>query len=750
MKRVREAGDDAGPSTSRAATSKKPKAISACVSCKKHKTRCEILDPSKSPVRCHRCQVLSLQCSYEETMVATAPPVEEASAASSPDAPSAAVSKLLAYPPNLPSTDRLWSFVDDNSGIDWSAPMLAIQQLSRLPLSHLNAPTPPPLVLPPGELTLTKIIPDEQVSQLLNLFDERYTPWLNFHPARSSTSPLLDIACCAIAARHLDNTPTSTQTKMLLQKLTEDWIAKVIINPRPYESVESIQALLILSLWAPLGGPGSGDGEGRDGRLLVASSVSMAMNLRLNQASGKFLMLRKKTTLNAEEAARLTEAIEHARLWIALTNTESMLCLGTGRIPLSRRSPEDLQLIQYPKDFNGDVNFGDMRLGLAASAFDLLEESTNNRLQAGMDVDDWYDTVTILLEKMKRVRRLIGPLPYVLDRDQFYFHMLHLYEAMSHLTILYYAMSDARASVGHVPLGQSWHQFFRPHGMEAIGEWGREMVVSTERMLTNVLAADTRLLGTAPDNIFTMVALSSGYLVGVKFLLFRGGTEFLGGSDLILARIVTNLGKSVCGHGHAAQRAALLVRGMLAKWEAREKAPGTTRNVRPPAATGKTPARARQNNPSPTTYPAPGLPSTMSPPDQTQWAASSNTGATPPATTPGSTHSSGSYSSSYPTPNSDSATGPRNMPSSDFMELSAFTDPSLAMHPSPNSAPQDIGMGMDMSGANMYVPMGPGTGVSLSPIPDIDFGVFMDSMSLDPEFWNALAMQSQFMPPGYE
>jgi hypothetical protein len=55
-----------------------------------------------------------------------------------------------------------------------------------------------------------------------------------------------------------------------------------LLHPVPSESLESIQSLLILALWAPICG-GSGDNR-RDGHLLLASAISMAKNIRLNEA----------------------------------------------------------------------------------------------------------------------------------------------------------------------------------------------------------------------------------------------------------------------------------------------------------------------------------------------------------------------------------------------------------------------------------------------------------------------------------
>lgn len=102
---------------------------------------------------------------------------------------------------------------------------------------------------------------------------------------------------------------------------------------------------MILSLWCPIGTAG-GDGargEGsrgagiaggggvavRDGRLLVASAVSMAMNLRLSQAieyvAGLKEEIRKEETNPDDVAGELEDGVEKARLWLSLMNVEWML-----------------------------------------------------------------------------------------------------------------------------------------------------------------------------------------------------------------------------------------------------------------------------------------------------------------------------------------------------------------------------------------------------------------------------------------
>jgi hypothetical protein len=114
----------------------------------------------------------------------------------------------------------------------------------------------------------------------------------------------------------MDCTSIDPSVNARLQGLAEDLIIKMIFNPRVSESIEAIQTLLILSLWEPIGGP---ENDGRDGRVLLASAVSMAMNLRLNQASARAEALRKTAQMNGgymveEDSVALNEMSEHARL----------------------------------------------------------------------------------------------------------------------------------------------------------------------------------------------------------------------------------------------------------------------------------------------------------------------------------------------------------------------------------------------------------------------------------------------------
>jgi len=127
-----------------------------------------------------------------------------------------------------------------------------------------------------------------------------------------------------------------------LQTLTQDRTTKLIFQSRRSASLEAIQCLLILSLWAPISSLSDDFG---DGRLLIASAISMAMNLHLNEAPSKALaLLNSQTAGETVDEDKLTEFMDKTRLvslivldvcpisypctqWMSLSNAES-LCVS--------------------------------------------------------------------------------------------------------------------------------------------------------------------------------------------------------------------------------------------------------------------------------------------------------------------------------------------------------------------------------------------------------------------------------------
>jgi hypothetical protein len=55
-------------SSSSRGPSKRSRSLQACAACRKHKSRCELLEDlnSADAVKCHRCRILDIACSFEE------------------------------------------------------------------------------------------------------------------------------------------------------------------------------------------------------------------------------------------------------------------------------------------------------------------------------------------------------------------------------------------------------------------------------------------------------------------------------------------------------------------------------------------------------------------------------------------------------------------------------------------------------------------------------------------------------------
>jgi len=144
-------------------------------------------------------------------------------------------------------------------------------------------------------------------------FASGYSPWLNLPPSSDDRAPLLDLVRCTVASRHLD-TVTRSIVAPRLQRMTDEAIFKRMFSPIP--STDAIQALIILALWSPVSG--TPQTEARDSRLLIASAVSMAMNLRLSQASVHATRLQEQKArengLSAQNSLELAKAMEKARL----------------------------------------------------------------------------------------------------------------------------------------------------------------------------------------------------------------------------------------------------------------------------------------------------------------------------------------------------------------------------------------------------------------------------------------------------
>lgn len=179
--------------TKRPPAPKRAKANQACASCRKNKTRCELLEPMSCSSCCHRCNVLSITCSFETN----APPVQAAddsphtlarrqilnSFFSIPQCP--VESAILGSAP--PSTvTSPWEFLKVPGILDWTAtPMLAMLTLSKM---ACNAP---PVMQPVSGLAFTDVLTSDQRHYLLCLWVPIILPLVFEHLSMSLASSLI-------------------------------------------------------------------------------------------------------------------------------------------------------------------------------------------------------------------------------------------------------------------------------------------------------------------------------------------------------------------------------------------------------------------------------------------------------------------------------------------------------------------------------------------------------------------------------
>ncbi|KAJ7131869.1 hypothetical protein C8R43DRAFT_1024086 [Mycena crocata] len=229
--------------------------------------------PDTDPVRCHRCKVLPLECSYEPTHVPLAVKDPATTLSGSTEA-----SQQDFTPDDTLSHHRLLTLAfitPPTTEIDWSTPMpvLAIQQLTTIPTSKPSVPESMN-----SDLALSTILPEERINYLIQLFDTNYTPWLNFHPIRNSPNPLVDIVCAEVAAWHLEGI-AGRDLRLRLQNLTQDSIAQMVFAPQPADSLEAVQCLIIFSLWGPFGD--TPETQRWDAQVLISAAVRIAIHYAL-------------------------------------------------------------------------------------------------------------------------------------------------------------------------------------------------------------------------------------------------------------------------------------------------------------------------------------------------------------------------------------------------------------------------------------------------------------------------------------
>ncbi|KAH8824943.1 hypothetical protein DL96DRAFT_1611340 [Flagelloscypha sp. PMI_526] len=581
--------DEPSSSAPKVQKAKRPKTNQACSSCRKHKTRCEVLDTAAIPYRCHRCRVLNVRCSYEEMEhppgippdlpQPSRSPLPNLQTPAHPSTPNLSPTSLrMASGPRLGADGysmrseyfvQFWELVVSGQGAsqDWSSPVSAMQQLSRPTTAASFAQL---------RVTLDTIVPADMLAHLLNLFDSYYTGWLNFTPPRSPTMPILDLVKCAVASRHLDTAPRNHIAPQL-RTLTDQIVQQIILDPTQFESIETCQALLIVALWTPL--TGTGTSHTRDTRVLISTAVTLAMNIRLHHSSATAASI--PSSPQSPELSQAVYAMDRARLWLSLTNAESLLCLGTGRVPAAQRSSADLQLFRPPTAATYQYDSRDRRLRLSAELFDVYEHGISLSLRSlgAADVDVWYLAITQTLTLLDGLWQEIS-LP---DDEVVHVQMLKSYYYACRLLVYYHAILEGRYACQLAGI-QDHLAHLRPNNQPILSTWTKQLyrnAISFLRSVNTATPTSASLIahfGTWPDHLFSVLCFASGSVLGVKRIISLSHTREQptpDDSEQVLNDIASQLSQSAYTFpgDHPVHHSLQLLDVMMSSWQNSRQAP---------------------------------------------------------------------------------------------------------------------------------------------------------------------------------
>ncbi|KAG7447600.1 uncharacterized protein BT62DRAFT_1004357 [Guyanagaster necrorhizus] len=589
---MKRAGEEAGADSNTVSPKpKRRKASQACASCRRHKTRCELPDDignssdHRVQLRCHRCNVLNVECSFKTSNIIHVrsksnseststillpvnldPPVVFVSTPDIPREPPssapAASTRDLRIEDLLP---RPQSPVGPISSFDWTAaPMLAIRELANCRESAATQARSSSSTNQSSDESLSTILTRTQITWLLQIFETRYTRWVCQLQTISEQDGVLDLVRCTIASRHLDPI-TQTSVAPRLYRLTDNILFKHLFHPIP--SLESIGALIILSLWSPLQCPA------QDSRLLVASAISMGMNFRLKEASAHAVRLQEQGLTDSQV---YEEAIQRSRLWILLSTTESMVCLGTRRDSLSSRSAFDYRVLS-----TGSVGLlaqeRDLRINIQGKLMDLAEKGSKITLKGpqSAEIECFYLQVQDVLTRMDCLYTPMAPLPVVSQHDPFAFHMLLLQYHGSRLLVAQHALREMRTVISgsNATPSLTWLRA-QYHGTSIAMCLGRDSIKSAQSVLSAVHSVDANLLVAVPDSIFTTVSFAATWLVVANFSMHQLNCTPLGAAcDRLISMTVELLSRLALGPTHILTHYAHIIATLVDLWERQSQLP---------------------------------------------------------------------------------------------------------------------------------------------------------------------------------
>ncbi|TFK48539.1 hypothetical protein OE88DRAFT_1664416 [Heliocybe sulcata] len=581
---------------------KRKKSRQACVACRKHKTRCESLETDYQTLRCHRCNVLAIPCSFETSDAVQDRGSPPGTSAEGPESPhgsshgtregtptlaspsSSSLPVVYAPPPREPynwSTSitpeaLLANRPTDSDAYDWlGVPMLAMQHLLRRQASVPRGP---------AVSSIRDILTVHEIGTLITLFDNRYTPWLHISLDHMNRHPFLDLVRCTVVARHIEASRRATILPRLYG-LVDSYVLNYAFSTA--QTMESVTAFLILSLWPLPSGTGSSDGLAHDSRMIAASAVSAAKQLSLDQSIAAALQLHvAQDGSPARDNSDLESALNKARLWLAVVSAEWTLCLGTGRNPSSQYADEDYGLFKTVCP-SLDTRSRDLRLHFLTRIQSIAQKALQMRItDPGPSAVKAYRSKLSehILGQLVGVYTCIQPLGVIAVRESYQFDMLLIQYHACRVLILSHSLDElrrhnARNRVNVHEAATNWWATLHVEHQKAAQEWGLDTVTSAQALLVTFLAheASDDELATAPDNIFAIILMAATMIMLSKTSAMRNyrGAEstILSSSEELLPRLIPKL-RRVADISDAAQKCADSMWVLLRTWRTEATARG--------------------------------------------------------------------------------------------------------------------------------------------------------------------------------
>lgn len=161
-------------------------------------------------------------------------------------------------------------------------------------------------------------------------------------------------------------------------------------------------------------------------------------------------------------------------------------------------------------------------------------------------------------------------LTVVVEHEIAYFHILKLYHHSCRLLFLHNTIRALR-NVVQTNSDRHWFNEAEHDGVNVVKLWGHQAILLAEEILSLAISQpELEQLGTAPDNVFSLLCFAAVFLIICKYSVHQlHGHHLSGSSDVLLAKFTDRLSRVACGADHAPAKCVQLLSAMMDTFKAR-------------------------------------------------------------------------------------------------------------------------------------------------------------------------------------